>query len=61
MKKISVISLILFLILLTAFVKNSQNVWNHFNDNQVEKLDKSDLVVSPSAYCLFYRKKNNLL
>lgn len=45
----------------TAFVKNSQNVWNHFNDNQVEKLEKSELVVSPLAYCLFYRKKNNLL
>lgn len=45
----------------TAFVKNSQNAWNHFNDNKVEKLDNSNLVISPLAYCLFYRKKNNLL
>ena len=45
----------------TAFVKNSQNNWNHFNDNQVEKLENPDLIISPSAYCLFYRKKNNLL
>ena len=45
----------------TAFVKNSQNNWNHFNDNQVEKLENPDLIISPLAYCLFYRKKNNLL
>ena len=45
----------------TAFVKNSQNNWNHFNDNQVEKLENPNLIISPLAYCLFYRKKNNLL
>ncbi len=45
----------------TAFVKNADNNWNHFNDNKVEKLENPDLIVSPSAYCLFYRKKNNLL
>jgi len=45
----------------TAFVKNADNKWNHFNDNQVEKLENPELIVSPSAYCLFYRKKNNLL
>lgn len=45
----------------TAFVKNAQNQWNHFNDNRIEKIEKNELIISPSAYCLFYRKKNNLL
>lgn len=45
----------------TAFVKNSLNNWNHFNDNHIEKIENNKLIVSQSAYCLFYRKKNNLL
>lgn len=43
----------------TAFVKNSQNKWVHYNDHIVEKVEKAKVVVSPLAYCLFYRKKNN--
>jgi ubiquitin carboxyl-terminal hydrolase 8 len=45
----------------TAFVKNSENNWMHFNDNIVEMVDKSSDVVTPLAYCLFYRKQNNIV
>lgn len=45
----------------TAFVKNAQNEWIHFNDNFVEKITDSSKIINPMAYCLFYRKKNNLL
>lgn len=39
----------------TAFVKNSTNEWYHFNDTNVAPIQK---IVTPMAYCLFYRKKN---
>lgn len=45
----------------TAFVKNAENDWIHYNDNVVEKVNNPDVIISPMAYCLFYRKKNNLL
>jgi ubiquitin carboxyl-terminal hydrolase 8 len=45
----------------TAFVRNSENQWLHYNDSNVEILSSSNSVVTPMAYCLFYRKKNNLL
>ena len=45
----------------TCFVKNAENKWNHFNDHIIEKVDDPKMIVSSSAYCLFYRKKNNLL
>ena len=45
----------------TAYVKNAQNDWIHFNDNFVEKVPDSSKIINPMAYCLFYRKKNNLL
>lgn len=38
----------------TSFVKVSDGSWKHFNDNKVGKVDH---VVTPMAYCLFYRKK----
>jgi len=44
----------------TAFVKNVAGQWVHYNDNVVELVADPNLVVSPMAYCLFYRKKNNL-
>jgi ubiquitin carboxyl-terminal hydrolase 8 len=43
----------------TAFVKNAQNKWLHFNDTSVEHIDNLNNIVTPSAYCLFYRKKNS--
>ena len=40
----------------TSFVKNADDVWLHFNDQQVEKVENTDFLISPAAYCLFYRK-----
>ena len=45
----------------TAFVRNAENQWLHYNDRNVEVIENTQSVVSPLAYCLFYRKKNNLL
>lgn len=41
----------------TAFVRHIDNVWVHFNDNSVEIVDDVSKIVTPLAYCLFYRKK----
>ena len=45
----------------TAFAKHAENTWIHFNDNSVEIVDDPRKIITPLAYCLFYRKKNNLL
>jgi ubiquitin carboxyl-terminal hydrolase 8 len=45
----------------TAFVKNYENKWLQFNDSNVETVDDTNNIISSMAYCLFYRKKNNLL
>jgi ubiquitin carboxyl-terminal hydrolase 8 len=45
----------------TAFAKHADNTWIHFNDNSVEVVDDANKIITPLAYCLFYRKKNNLL
>lgn len=42
----------------TAYVKNRGDVWHHYNDTLVEPVLDVGRIVSPSAYCLFYRKKN---
>lgn len=39
----------------TAFVKNAENKWLEFNDEHVTEISESK-IVSPSAYCLFYRR-----
>jgi ubiquitin carboxyl-terminal hydrolase 8 len=44
----------------TAFVKNVLGQWIHYNDSSIEILQDPKMVVSPMAYCLFYRKKNTL-
>ena len=44
----------------TAFVKNASGQWIHFNDQNVTPTNEAT-IVTPMAYCLFYRKKNNLL
>lgn len=41
----------------TSFVKNANGDWYHFNDTHVSKVDDVKKVISPKAYCLFYRKK----
>jgi len=45
----------------TAFVKNAEEQWYHYNDRRVERVSNPDSVISPLSYCLFYRKKNNLV
>lgn len=42
----------------TAFAKRPNGEWLHFNDTQVEKMADARQVLTPMAYCLFYRKKN---
>ena len=42
----------------TAYVKNGKGVWHHYNDTLVEPVLDVGRIVSPAAYCLFYRKKN---
>jgi len=45
----------------TAFVKNSNDKWLHYNDQNIGEipLPASSHIITPMAYCLFYRKKNN--
>jgi len=40
----------------TAFTKHADNTWIHFNDTHVETVTNPANVVTPLAYCLFYRK-----
>lgn len=40
----------------TAFVKNANNKWYSFNDTNVSEIN-SNMLITPKAYCLFYRKK----
>ena len=41
----------------TAYVKNANGKWYHFNDTRVDEIKESN-IISNKAYCLFYRKKN---
>ena len=43
----------------TSFVRTEYNEWVHYNDSSIEFVKDKDMVVTPMAYCLFYRKKNN--
>jgi ubiquitin C-terminal hydrolase len=42
----------------TACVKNANGKWYHFNDTSVSEIGIIDSIISPKAYCLFYRKKS---
>jgi ubiquitin carboxyl-terminal hydrolase 8 len=41
----------------TAFVKNANGKWYHFNDNVISEIKDLSKMITPKAYCLFYRKK----
>ena len=43
----------------TAYVKNLDGNWYHFNDTHVNKISESELITN-KAYCLFYRKKKKI-
>ena len=40
----------------TSYVKNANDKWYHYNDSDVKEIN-ADSIISPKAYCLFYRKK----
>jgi len=41
----------------TAYVKNANGKWYHFNDTSVSEVGSHESIISPKAYVLFYRKK----
>jgi ubiquitin carboxyl-terminal hydrolase 8 len=41
----------------TAYIKNANGKWYHFNDTNVSEVSIVDSIVSSKAYVLFYRKK----
>jgi len=41
----------------TAFIKNANEKWYHFNDTNVTEITNLQELITPKAYCLFYRKK----
>jgi ubiquitin carboxyl-terminal hydrolase 8 len=40
----------------TSFVKTKSGTWFHFNDTQIQPIQDTRQIISPQAYCLFYRK-----
>jgi ubiquitin C-terminal hydrolase len=45
----------------TSYVKNIDNEWIHYNDMNLERNVVPGKILTPKAYCLFYRKKNSLV
>lgn len=45
----------------TAFAKHADKKWVHYNDRNVDIIENPEQMITPMAYCLFYRKKNNLV
>jgi ubiquitin C-terminal hydrolase len=41
----------------TAYVKNANGKWYHFNDTIVSEIGVNESIISAKAYVLFYRKK----
>ena len=41
----------------TSYVKNANGKWYYFNDTSVSEIGLIESIISPKAYCLFYRKK----
>lgn len=42
----------------TSYIKNANGKWYHFNDTSVTEMPlQENQIVSPKAYCLFYRKR----
>ena len=44
----------------TAYVKNANGKWYHFNDTIVTEVVNLQELISPKAYCFFYRKKTTV-
>jgi ubiquitin carboxyl-terminal hydrolase 8 len=45
----------------TSFVKNANGKWYHFNDTSVAEVSNPGYLISPKAYCLFYRKNSSAI
>ena len=43
----------------TSFVKNANGKWYHFNDTSVSEISLEQQIITPKAYCFFYRKKTS--
>uniref|UniRef100_A0A6C0KSY5 USP domain-containing protein n=1 Tax=viral metagenome TaxID=1070528 RepID=A0A6C0KSY5_9ZZZZ len=41
----------------TSFVKNANDKWYHFNDTNVSEVGLAQQIITPKAYCFFYRKR----
>ena len=41
----------------TSYIKNANGKWYHFNDTSVSEVPLINSIITPKAYCLFYRKK----
>ena len=41
----------------TSFVKNANGKWYHYNDTSVSEVGMVQQIVTPKAYCFFYRKQ----
>ncbi len=41
----------------TSYIKNANGKWYHYNDSNVTELTNLSNIVTPKAYCFFYRKK----
>lgn len=44
----------------TVFIKNANEKWYLYNDTSVTEVPILQSIISPKAYCLFYRKKRYL-
>lgn len=42
----------------SSFVKNANGKWYHFNDSIVQEVCQTQQIISPKAYCFFYRKRS---
>jgi ubiquitin C-terminal hydrolase len=41
----------------TSFVKNANGKWYHYNDTNVSEVAMAQQIITPKAYCFFYRKR----
>jgi ubiquitin C-terminal hydrolase len=41
----------------TAYIKTAHNNWYLINDTNVTHIKDAKSIITPQAYCLFYRKK----
>ncbi len=41
----------------TSFVKNANGKWYHYNDTSVSEVTMAQQIITPKAYCFFYRKQ----